>query len=482
MNFIIFYSWQSTHPTATNWSFIEDALNKACKRIDQDPKIDASPTIDRDTRGVPGSPPIPATILEKIDNSHAVIADVSLCCTAEDGERSPNPNVLYELGYAVARLGWERVVLVVNETYGKVEDLPFDLEKRRAITYRAEEGEADRSTAKEVLVGRLVTCISTMVFANKAVVEPTPSPKIQAIEAIENHHVSQIPRIRAFWTWLLEELEKVGPDLAAKNLHANGDIGGEIVSAYPSCLQCVSAFAEVASAAAIGPNGAVVEVWRGMEALLQKYDLPKGFTGSYNTRQFDYWKVVGYELCLVFVGALLRERNWGSIRDALSVSFIQERREETRSSGRADFRDFSEYPMSLYYWNEQNNPKFYSPVGSLLSVRYKSPPVNGALNWSTICDADVLLYLKGLATASKRKDGTEWIPNTYAYLSAVPRFVSEAVDPITADALRDILGCNSIAALKSSLKEYFAQLSEHCKSHYGRFRIAESAIEEIGSG
>jgi hypothetical protein len=40
--------------------------------------------------------------------------------------RTPNPNVLVELGYALKALGDERVIVVVNTAFGKEELLPFD--------------------------------------------------------------------------------------------------------------------------------------------------------------------------------------------------------------------------------------------------------------------------------------------------------------------------------------------------------------------
>jgi hypothetical protein len=49
----------------------------------------------------------------------------------------PNPNVLLELGYATAKIGWDRVVLVMNEAYGRPEQLMFDLKHRRfPIVYK----------------------------------------------------------------------------------------------------------------------------------------------------------------------------------------------------------------------------------------------------------------------------------------------------------------------------------------------------------
>lgn len=43
---------------------------------------------------------------------------------------------MFELGFAVHSLGWERVICVCNEEYGNIETQPFDISKHRIITYR----------------------------------------------------------------------------------------------------------------------------------------------------------------------------------------------------------------------------------------------------------------------------------------------------------------------------------------------------------
>jgi hypothetical protein len=86
---------------------------------------------------VPGSPAIAQTILEKIDQCSLFLCDVTFIARATNGRALPNPNVLIELGYAVARKGWERIICVMNEEYGGPSKLPFDLQHRRwPIQYR----------------------------------------------------------------------------------------------------------------------------------------------------------------------------------------------------------------------------------------------------------------------------------------------------------------------------------------------------------
>ena len=85
--------------------------------------------LDRDTKNLPGSPAIADTILEKISRANLFIADITLVTKSK--RPSSNPNVLIELGYAAAKIGWERVICVLNDAFGEPRKLPFDLQHRR---------------------------------------------------------------------------------------------------------------------------------------------------------------------------------------------------------------------------------------------------------------------------------------------------------------------------------------------------------------
>lgn len=52
----------------------------------------------------------------------------------------PNPNVLIELGVAIATIGWNRIILILNSEFSEVDKLPFDIERRRVSTYKCAEG------------------------------------------------------------------------------------------------------------------------------------------------------------------------------------------------------------------------------------------------------------------------------------------------------------------------------------------------------
>ena len=131
----VFFSWQSDSPRKANRDLIHDAAADAISRIASGLRLDDAPRLDHDTLGVAGVPGIGETILGKIDRCGVFLADVSLVGrttrTDKPAKLMPNSNILIELGYAAARIGWERLILVVNTAFGPVDALPFDLKFRR---------------------------------------------------------------------------------------------------------------------------------------------------------------------------------------------------------------------------------------------------------------------------------------------------------------------------------------------------------------
>jgi hypothetical protein len=150
----VFYSWQSDSDAALNRSLIETALERALKAIGRDETSTIEPVLDRDTSGVGGSPAITDTIFQKIAGADVFVADVTIINAGAGGRLCPNPNVILELGYAIAQLGWDRILLVQNTSFGAPELLPFDLRGRRVIAYAAG-GKDDRAEARGLLQGRL---------------------------------------------------------------------------------------------------------------------------------------------------------------------------------------------------------------------------------------------------------------------------------------------------------------------------------------
>jgi len=184
---VVFYSWQSILPDEANRNVIRCALRDASSRIENDlsdQKICI--VLDEATRGESGSPNIPATILDKITEADVFICDITTVnqeSTAIE-RKMPNPNVVFELGYAVSQIGWNRVILLFNKHFGTFPDeMPFDFDRHRAspYTYVAPEG---KKTTKQLASLRepLVNLLQTAIYA---IIENNPQKPFFAKEVTE---------------------------------------------------------------------------------------------------------------------------------------------------------------------------------------------------------------------------------------------------------------------------------------------------------
>jgi hypothetical protein len=138
-NVRVFYSWQTDSPKKTNLNAIRGALKAAAEKIAKTrPDLEIAP--DEATRGTSGSPNIAMKILEKIQGADVFLADITTITASGAKRPCPNPNVSYELGYAVGELGWDRVILLFNKALGDFpKDLPFDIIQQRASPYKLAE-------------------------------------------------------------------------------------------------------------------------------------------------------------------------------------------------------------------------------------------------------------------------------------------------------------------------------------------------------
>lgn len=133
-SFKIFFSWQSDVDGVHY--YISNALTKAASMIKTESGIDIY--IDEATRDLPGSPEIVDALTTKIRDCDVFVADVtpiqwiSRNKRGEDTKLSPNPNVLFELGYAVALKGWGRIILLCKIDDDKFKNLPFDINHNRS--------------------------------------------------------------------------------------------------------------------------------------------------------------------------------------------------------------------------------------------------------------------------------------------------------------------------------------------------------------
>jgi hypothetical protein len=164
----IFYSWQSDLPNRTNRGFIGDCLRRSVEALRSANVINEGLDIDRDTLNEQGSPEIAETILQKIRKCDVFVADVTIINTNAPPpyRKTPNPNVLVELGFAAHARTWDRILCVANSSFGSEQDLPFDIRHRRVILYDLPEDAESKDEARKQLVGILTSRIGEVLSGN----------------------------------------------------------------------------------------------------------------------------------------------------------------------------------------------------------------------------------------------------------------------------------------------------------------------------
>lgn len=189
----LFYAWQDDLPPKSNKGAIRRSLRDALSRVEES-SDDMTLILDEATTRKAGAVNIPLTILEKIKAADVFVADVTPTGATKDGKRTPNPNVVFELGYAVALLGWSRIILLFNETHGEFpSDLPFDFDRHRASKF-AISGEPSKQDYK-ALTDLLTVAIKAILEENAA------RPNEQASPA-EIRRARDLRNLRRVMSWM----------------------------------------------------------------------------------------------------------------------------------------------------------------------------------------------------------------------------------------------------------------------------------------
>ncbi|WP_262966877.1 nucleotide-binding protein [Methylobacter psychrophilus] len=192
--FTIFYSWQSDLPDSCNRQFIRQGLRNAANSIEES-NSDYIIKVDEATRDASGSPNIPLMILSKIKTADMFVCDITtIFANPANTRQAPNPNVVFELGYAVAHLGWDRIVLLFNKDLGTFPgDMPFDFDRHRASPFSAKEKPSTKE--KQELNKLLEDAISAVIRLN-------PERPTDQISPEKKKHVRDIENLK----WILSTI------------------------------------------------------------------------------------------------------------------------------------------------------------------------------------------------------------------------------------------------------------------------------------
>lgn len=206
----IFYSWQSDTENRVGRGLIQWALDRAIRSINADADVDPADRelqADRDSINVPGMPPLADTIFGKVDRAVAFLSDLTHVATRATGERSPNPNVLLEHGYALKARGWRSLIGVMNTAMGHPDEhpLPFDLRHyRRPILYHCppeagdEERQAARAGLQRALEEALRGILADEVLRAARVPPPPAEPHPHDIALLQRYRAQLPEQLRQF--------------------------------------------------------------------------------------------------------------------------------------------------------------------------------------------------------------------------------------------------------------------------------------------
>lgn len=189
-NWTVFYSWQSDLPQESNQKAIRAVLRTIFTEVESE--IDnISLLLDEATRDTAGSPDIPATIFEKITVADIFVCDLTTINSyvLEEQRKVSNPNVLIELGYAVATVGWDRIIMLFNKNHGNFpNDLPFDIDRRRIIDFKIT-GKSDNS-GKGGLKAELAKAIKIII--EKRPLKPSEKRHLKPEERKRNSDITNL--------------------------------------------------------------------------------------------------------------------------------------------------------------------------------------------------------------------------------------------------------------------------------------------------
>jgi len=379
----IFYSWQSDLPNITNRTLIGVAAEKAAKTIRNDGSLEIEPVVVRDTQGHTGSPNIAETILAQIDTSDIFLADVSFIGRL-NRRPMPNPNVLIELGYALKKLGRSKILLVMNTAMGGPGSLPFDLKMNRVITYSAtdETVVAARSDLKSKLQTSFEAILSQPITSKD-------EEEKELVSLLYEAKPGRLPTARHFAEKVFKRLESKQPNYEKI---PDGQFPDDVlVASLDQTKEIVDDYANVVAEAAIcGDLEIYYQLGRIFELIADKfYVVP--VNGLVDEKVTDYYKVLAYEIYLLYLAPLVREGRYDLIKNIIEKPF----KITKNNYGKSDEVIFEYFANGsrLLGIRQRRLHRVSALADWVHSRREEGSVANTNITWKTISDTDQLLHL-----------------------------------------------------------------------------------------
>ena len=484
---LVFYSWQSDLPSATNRNFILQALESAANALRNNNDLQIEPVIDRDTLGVPGSPNISETIFGKIDQAQVFVCDISIINQEVIKQHphvrlTPNPNVLVELGYALRALGDKQIILVLNDAYGVPELLPFDLRMRRVTRYHMAKENPNRATERrrleEMLKDALHASLSTATIQVMGETIQPVSKAEQARIAIEAEQPHQDSLVRQYMQELAKDVASRTPTLT------DNEPDEQLLTATAESLTVVGEFARLAET--IAQRKAIEAcraMYKGFGDLLNLYTFPPPPRSlRYNLYDHDFAKFIGHELFVTLFAILIREERWDIITNLLEEE-LHARKAHCEPATSVPFSQISQSVVLLEDVRSRrlnvNHPSLHA---YLLNERHTQGDLANLVLMEHFAEADFFLYLRAQVQETEvPQNSALWMPRSWPYLQHPPRYLREAERMRSAQKLLRPLGVEDVPTLRDRLQKRAVALTRILTNGYWRYAMAGFDYSMIGS-
>ncbi|MCX6793403.1 MAG: hypothetical protein NTY12_05300 [Candidatus Falkowbacteria bacterium] len=472
MKKVVFYSWQSDLPNATNRGFIQQSLENATKAIVSDNSVEIEPVVDRDTQGVSGSPDISATIFAKISAADVFVADVSLVARSENGRATPNPNVLLELGYALKSMGHERVILVFNKFFGNIENLPFDLRMRRLMIYNISQDDKDKAEERRGLERQFEAAIRSALDHTPIESNETKSVTI----AIENIQANRIIILRRKLANFFKKICELQP-----KIHSEGGTAEELITAIDSTQESIVDFTKITETVSVmNDRDSAMEIYKWLGNILAKY-YSESKSGRISDADGDYFRFIGHEMLVTMVALCIREKRWDIIHDVLLENIPVKYSKYPGEHHNIPWHECSRYVYLL--GDEARKRSRLSLHSDILNTRHTSGGLSAVMPIDEFSAADFYLFLLSELPPVEYNDRGKWAwrPWSVLYMKGTPAFIKNADHRKYAQELANSFNISSIDEMKKRLRERYSNIHELFPGGLWDVGVREEDISNIGT-
>jgi len=237
-------------------------------------------------------------------------------------------------------------------------------------------------------------------------------------QAFESNNPSVGALASEFFHGIVDEIDKNRPDFSQ---YAEPDEA--ILRQIENSIPAISRFSETCCLASRFENKITIEsFYENFSSVYKLYDVPEGFSGSYNKLHFDGFRFLGYEMMVVLVGSLLKFSKWSILKTILSSEILID---GTFKNGYIGFPRLSCYNRALdQYRNGRLGLQRTSVLADVLQNRWEKSELSNYLTHFEFMSADYFLFLKSLCYEDNlERLSNTWRPHSCVWLQKAPRFI-----------------------------------------------------------